>query len=314
MDIREFSYILAIVEHGSFTKAANSLYISQPSLSLYIKNMERRLGFAFFNRTNRKLVLTEEGRVYVEYARKIMELNNDMIEELERLAVRRKIYCRVGLTMTRSMDLMPLFMSRMQERYPGICVEVVVSKTNDLINSVLNQELDFILINKAFENNDLEYVSLYEDQMVIAVNRKNPVRQHADKAPGADLRSIDMKSLVHEPVITFQAGNWQRRMMEYLFSMQDAAPNIICETNNHLSALAHVKAGLGIATLVKSGIRRFVDDDALEFLSVQNEYPGIEFVIAYLKNRAMSDTARSAVHVIEEIVRTSYKEEKERMD
>lgn len=79
MDIREFSYILAIVEHGSFTKAANSLYISQPSLSLYIKNMERRLGFAFFNRTNRKLVLTEEGRVYVEYARKIMELNNDMI-------------------------------------------------------------------------------------------------------------------------------------------------------------------------------------------------------------------------------------------
>ena len=57
-----------------------------------------------------------------------------------------------------------------------------------------------------------------------------------------------------------------------------------------------------------------MDDDALEFLSVQNEYPGIEFVIAYLKNRAMSDTARSAVHVIEEIVRTSYKEEKERMD
>ncbi|MFQ9649102.1 MAG: LysR family transcriptional regulator [Enterocloster sp.] len=55
MDIREFSYILAIVEHGSFTKAANSLYISQPSLSLYIKNMWRDVwALRFFNRTNRK--------------------------------------------------------------------------------------------------------------------------------------------------------------------------------------------------------------------------------------------------------------------
>lgn len=305
MDIREFSYMLAIVEYGSFTKAANALYISQSSLSLYIKNLERRLGFALFNRANRRLDLTEEGQVYVSYARRIMELNSEMMEELERLSVRRKIYCRVGMTMTRSMDLMPLFMSKMQELYPGICVNVVVSKTNDLINSLLNQELDFILINKAFENNELEYISLYEDQMVIAVNRKNPVRQYAKEASGSELRSIDMKYLTQEPVITFQAGNWQRRMMEYLFNMQNAEPNIICETNNHLSALAHVKANLGFATLVKSGISRFVEDNELEFLSVQNSYPSIEFVIAYLKNRAMSDTALSAVNVIKEIINTS---------
>ena len=152
MDIHEFSYILAIVDHGSYTKAADALYISQPSLSLYIKNLERRLGITFFTKTNGKIALTDLGAVYVDYARRIMELNDSMMEEMETIKRKQSIKIRAGLTITRSLDLMPLFLHTMQEKYPDVCVEIVVNKTNDLINSVLNQELDFIMVNKAFAN------------------------------------------------------------------------------------------------------------------------------------------------------------------
>ena len=82
MDIKEYTYILAVVECGSISKAAKKLYISQPSLTTYINNLEKRLGFRFFVEGKGRSHLTPEGELYVEYARQIMILNNNLYEQL----------------------------------------------------------------------------------------------------------------------------------------------------------------------------------------------------------------------------------------
>jgi DNA-binding transcriptional LysR family regulator len=181
-------------------------------------------------------------------------------------------------------------------------VEVVVNKTNDLINSVLSQNLDFAMVNKAFVNNELDYIHLYDEQMVVVVKKGNPVCKYAKSVPGSTMRGIDMKHLINEPFIAFQNGHWQRKMLEYLCHKQNATPNIFCETNSPMSAVAHVKAGLGITTLVKSITRFYRGEDEVEFLSVLNPYPPVEYVIATLKNKTLTDTTKIAISVVQELI------------
>lgn len=99
MELKEARYILAIAKHKSIGKAAESLFISQPSLSRYIKDLENRLGVQLFQRINNRLILTHAGEKYVETAKKITEMYTDLEKDLsginEELSGRLRVGCAV---------------------------------------------------------------------------------------------------------------------------------------------------------------------------------------------------------------------------
>jgi DNA-binding transcriptional LysR family regulator len=100
MNIKDFTYITAIVDCGSYSKAAEALYISQPSLSAYIRNLEKQLDIRFFE--NDRSHLTPAGEIYVSYARKIIALDRQLSDELARVKRADSGKIRIGITPGRS--------------------------------------------------------------------------------------------------------------------------------------------------------------------------------------------------------------------
>ena len=113
MNIKDFNYIAAVVDYGSYSKAAEALFLSQPSLSAYIRNLERQLGFSFFE--NDKRTLTPEGEMYLSYARKIIALDQELMQNIAQLHRLKDNQMRLGITPARSEQYLDALYDRFQQ-------------------------------------------------------------------------------------------------------------------------------------------------------------------------------------------------------
>ncbi len=125
MNLKQFRYVLTLADERSFSQAAEVLSITQPSLSQYIKKIEREIGQGLFDRTNGDVRLTDAGRSYIEIGRKILDLEHQLEEKLSDIATCKAGTISVGISAHRSVALMSAVVRRFKELYPGIILQIV---------------------------------------------------------------------------------------------------------------------------------------------------------------------------------------------
>lgn len=300
MDIREYSYILEIVNYGSITKAAKALYISQPSLSIYIRKLEERLGITFFK--DNKFTLTPEGKVYVDYARKIVQLSNDLHHKLDDMKQDKQRLIRMGFTVTRGAFLLPKLLPAIKEEHPEIEVRFVEAPIIELETMVFDGELDLILVDYPFKEHKLKYIKLFDEEIVIALPRQNPIVGKAVPRLGSRHLWIDIHDLKEEKFILLKKGQKLRQIADNLFQDADFKPNILCETNSAVSAYNLSCTGMGISFSVDSYIERSEDTNSMILLSVGDPQLVREFVMAYSPRQQISSIMKSVMMTIKRIL------------
>lgn len=175
MSINNYNYFLEILEIGSISKAAKKLYISQPALSKYLKQLETDLGAELFNRTS-PLTLTQAGELYLTYVKyskyKEIELRNN----INKIKSDYSGNIRMGITSWRSQILLPLFLNSFIDKYPNIKISVEEDSHKGL-NQMLNSGMiDFCIAHKPckyFQNNYFRY--LMNEKIYLCINKKNPI-------------------------------------------------------------------------------------------------------------------------------------------
>lgn len=125
MDFRQYQYILKVAELGNFTKTANELYITQPSLSHFIAKVEEEMGTPLFNRNTTPVSLTLAGEKYVETAKMVLALNNRLKQELSDIASQKGGVITVSMSHARASFFLPYVLPEFCEKYPGIDVKTV---------------------------------------------------------------------------------------------------------------------------------------------------------------------------------------------
>ena len=143
MNYHELKYILCIAKYQNLTKAAQELYISQPTLTKHLQKLEREMGTKLFSRSGNSYTPTFAGRKYMEYTRKILQIQQDWEKELKDLTENNEGELNVAFPLMRSTCMVPQIMTSFFQKYPKVKVNILEEAYSIQEKLLLNDQLDF---------------------------------------------------------------------------------------------------------------------------------------------------------------------------
>lgn len=257
MEVKEQRYVCTLAETGNLTKAADQLFISQPALSIYISNLEKRLGTPLFDRQGKKFVLTEAGERYVRHARNILQEAEAFDGELTSLLSDQSGRLRLGLPLLRGPWLMPEVLIQFRKKWPD--VELCLREGNiAFLNSLLEaHELDMILINQENMDPKMDHQKLFEEEFLVAVPQGHPLNGRAKFAKGQPYGVLEPEDLDGQVFLGTTEQQSSRVLLDSILTKYHIHPSRMITIRGIELNLQLVAEGVGI-TLVREGFTKFL--------------------------------------------------------
>lgn len=297
MNTKQFTYVLTLAKVGSFSKAADTLNITQPSLSQYIKKIEQEVGMDLFDRIKGEVRLTDAGRVYINIGRQILDLEHQMENAFTDLETNKTGSLVIGAAPYRAASMMPEIASSFQGIYPCIHLIVREGTTAELVEGMEHGEYDLALTLLPIDHRLFSYEKVMEEEMVLAVPSSYPVFQSIAK--DRKYPAINVKELTGQNMVMLTETQYMQRQLNNLLQDYKVHVRTAAIVKSLQAQIQMVKAGVGIA-LVPSGIGRFCTDDVI-FYSFIDDLPKREVVVMWRKDHKLSKIAEDLKQVIHSI-------------
>ena len=305
-------YVYEVFLEGSFTKAAQKLYISQPSLSAMVKKAEAELGSSIFERTTSPLELTEEGQAYIEFIQQSLQNEESLNEKLSDIRKLSKGRIRVGGSNYVLSSIMPEILKHILFRYPGIQIELIEENSFALHRLLENGELDLVIDSFEPKNNPFAWYKLFEETILLAVPKSDPInrslerfqvtKDHIRKRDYADvmLEQSQTEALLRKPFVLLKAENNMHQHAVSTFRQYGIQPTVNLFLDQLVTSLQYTEAGLGCSfvtdTLFRYG-NRGKDVCLYAFNSYENRR---NMSIVHKKNKYVSHASRLLIQVAQE--------------
>ena len=299
MNLKQFKYVQILAQEGSFSKAADVLNITQPSLSQYIKKIEGEVGLALFDRTNGEVRLTDAGRVYIEAGQRIMEIEHQMKVSFTDLQEYKTGSLIIGTAPYRAASMMPDIVASFQKRHPGIHIIVREGTTAEVAEGMEHGEYDLALTLLPVNDRLFNYEKVAEEELVLAV----PASYEPFPAvPFPDRRyaAIETSVLNGKRFVMLTDTQFMQRQLIELLLDNDIKVSAAATVKSLEAQIEMVKAGVGVA-LMPTGIERFCRDSSVVFYSFIDPLPKREVVVFWRKDRILSGVAEELKEVIHSI-------------
>jgi len=245
MELRQLRSVIAVAEEAQFSRAASRLGISQPSLSVQIAHLEAELGLVLFDRSSRRLQLTQAGELLLSRARLVVSEIADVSDELRSL--RGVVAGRVAFGVTRTAgpcDLVGLLRGY-HALYPGVDLVVREGLSFELAEQLRHDQLDLALLSEAPDHTwtGLEASSIASEPLVAVISDDHPL------ASGEALSALDLHE---QSIISFPPGATIRDTIEDACTAVDVTAHVAVETTEVTRIRALAAGGLGIGVLPRS--------------------------------------------------------------
>lgn len=236
MNLKHIQYVLTVLREGNITAAAKKLYVSQPALSQTIKQAEMLLGAPIFDRTTDPISLTYVGQKYVEAAKQVMMIDSNLHAIVEDTKTETHGRIRLGISIQRGMQLLPLVIPPFVQRYPYVKMDLVEHGSDTLEKLTQEGQCDIALITTSKKPNNLEYVLIENEQLVLMAARTTQLAKRFKHG-----EAIDINDCKDEKFVSLRVGHSVRKIQDRLFDRHQFTPNILFETNS-LEAAKQVAA------------------------------------------------------------------------
>lgn len=247
MYIKEINYLLSILQHGSISKAAEELYITQPALSKFLRNVEKQMGAPLFSRQGNELVPTYVGSRYLEYARKIANLQEDWNLEYSDLAGEEHGRMSLMMPPMRNLCLAPYTLAPFWRKYPNI--QVITLEQSSLVQKYLleRRDIDFVIQSDTEPSSSMVHEPLGSEEVVLLMSPDHPLANCGVEKPGCkypwfDLRLAKNASFVLNPQ-TQTTGKVSWKLLEEA----GIVPNILMQTHTTGVAMQIAASGFALA-------------------------------------------------------------------
>lgn len=241
--IEELKTFIAVVESGSFTKAAEVINLSQPSVSIHIKNLEKYFNVNIITRSNkqRNILITENGELLYKRAKEIIKVIEITKDELKNLDDTVKGHLRIGASLTIGEYFLPKFLGEFAKKYPEIQVEVVIGNTEKICDDVKTLKLDIGIIEGVSSSYDFRQEFFSEDKMVLMI----PFNHELVNCENF----LDL--LQNEKWICREQGSGTREYLNLFLTRNKIKPKSMMVLGSNYSIKEAVRNNLGI-TLISS--------------------------------------------------------------
>ena len=275
-------YILAVYKEGGFTKAAEKLFISQPSLSASVKRIEEKIGSPIFDRSATPLTLTEAGREYIRCANEIERSEEDFAKQLSDLQNLTTGEIKIGGSSFFSSFILPHLISKFNETYEKIIFGIYEGNTKNLLAKLHGSEIDLVIDNATITDDNIISIPYISEKLLLAVPKNFRVN---DKLSRFRMSAKDIKSEKHhkypvapillfenEPFVLLNHDNDTGKRAEKLFKSEGINPKIIFRLEQQLSAYNISCTGMGISFVSDTLVKRTQSSDEVYYYNIQKEF------------------------------------------
>jgi DNA-binding transcriptional LysR family regulator len=239
-DLHDLHAFVAVAERASFRQAAADLFLSQSALSRRIEKLEEGLGVKLFERTTRRVQLTNVGQSFLVNVRTALDGLEDAVLGVADLAAHRTGTVTVACVPSAVWHFLPEVLKQFSQRFPRIRVRVHDESAQDVLNLVLAGEADFGINFTGAEDPEIVFEPVYVERYVLAMRRDHPLARR---------KTLSWKDTVGERYISVAKSSGNRSVIDAALAGVEKHPLIFCEVNHVSGVLALVEAGMGVAAV-----------------------------------------------------------------
>lgn len=289
LDLHKLEIFTAIARYKTFTRAAEALHMTQPTVSQQLAMLEAQIGAPLIERDTRRLRLTPAGATLLPYAEKLLTLSQETLEITREAAGLSERTLRLGVGHTLAIYLLPGLLSRYQAHYPTYPIRIIAGNSKQLLAQVAAEAIELALVGLPAEQPGIEVTPFLHDHLVVIV------------APGdrwAERDEVDLEELRQRTLLTREPGSALRACVERLLGASYLAGDGVIQLEETEAIKRSVEAGLGVALIQGIAVKREISAGNLHALRLTGGDDSRTYAVARRHNRPLSTAGNHLVKLL----------------
>lgn len=295
MEMSQLEFLIKVIEEGSFSKAAQRVFRTQPAISIAIRRLEEEVGSPLFDRTQKTPTLTEAGQIIFDYAQRIIALRNQAKENVANLKRLEEGCVRVGANESTSLYLLPEIVLTFRERHPKVKVEIFRNTSDILPREVIDRKIDFALMAYQPTEKELESFHVLKDELILIMNPTHTL---------AKQDSVTVKELGNENFLAHNVQTASRKKVIETFSKHNTPLNITLELDTVETIKRFVRKDLGIALVPRMCVNEEIERGTLATIPVKGLTYSRMLWAVHRKGYAFSPAGQAFLKILKEYAKT----------
>ncbi len=283
LDFKQLESFISIAKHKSFSKAAKELFLTQPTITNHIQNLEKELGTILINRSNRTISLTKAGDILYDFALDMINTKKNTLFTLGEYKGKIEGLIEIASSTIPEEYVVPELIKSFSKKFPHVKYALKHFDSTDVIDEILNQKSNFGFVGAKIRNSQIEYVNISSDELVLIAPSSMDVKSEGGY--------IDLHDFKGQPLIMRETGSgtrdlFVRELEKHKLSMDSF--NIIAHVENTESIKQMVRKGMGISIISKSAVEDEENFSLLNVYKIKELKLNRSFYFAYPKKRTLA--------------------------
>ncbi len=282
MDLRRLQVFCKVVELKSFTRAADAVFLSQPTVSEHIRSLEEYFEQKLLDRLGREVLPTQAGQILYKYARRMLQLNQEAVQAVNQYSGKLAGHLSVGASTIPGTYVLPGFIGAFKEQYPAIHITMKIANSRLVADAVMRGDAEFGVVGARWNDPSLEWQEIFADELSLTVYPGHPWSKRG---------SITLAELADEHFIMRERDSGTRRFFSQVLTEQGfdlARLDVIAEMGSSESIRQSIKARIGVSIMSRYAVAEDVERETLSVVAIEGVHFARPFYLIRRKNRQSS--------------------------
>ncbi len=306
MNLKQIEVFASVAKNENFSRAANELFLSQPTVSAHILALEKELGVRLFDRNTKEVSLTEQGQRLYGYARQMLELQKKIKDAFSETRIEENNFLPIASSSVPSLYLLPQILETFRKKFPKELFKVMETDSVNVVEQILNGNAKIGFAGTRMENNHCKYLPFYEDEMVVIT--PNTMKYRKQKKDMEQSQGMDFSWLEKEIFILREEGSGTRIETEKLLNNMGVSIeklNVIACVGHQETIKRMVRNKSGISVISKLAAMEDANEKKILYFPFPSNIGKRQLYVVYKENGILSDAEK---HLIETVMEMYLKE------
>lgn len=289
VDFKQLESFIEVVNLKSFSKAANKLYLSQPTITSHIQNLESELKTFLLNRNGRKISPTNSGMIFYKYATNILSLKEMAQFQLKTYKNKVNGHLTISSSSVPKQYILPPILKSFTDKYQDVTFTINHNNSQSVIEDILDGYIDFGIVGTKHKNNSLKYIDLLEDTLFL-------VTPNLDKYNYENFKTLNKEFILKEKFLFRTKGSGSRLLIEKKLeesNLNISNLNVVSYLDDNESIKTYIKLNMGISFMSSYAIANEVNSGIFKAFNIEGLNLHRSFYFVYNKNKYLSPLANT---------------------
>ncbi len=275
--------------HGSYTRAAEELFLTQPTVSMQIKHLTKAIGMPLFEQVGKKLFLTQAGKELFATCQEIFNRISQFEMSVADMKGLKQGYLKIAVVTT-AKYVIPRLLGPFCQRYPGVEISLKVTNHSGILERLSENKDDLYILSQVPDEPDVKSYPFLSNPLVVLANHDHPL---------ANEKNIPIQKLVDQPFITRESGSGTRGYVQQLFDQHKIIPNVKIELSSNEAIKQAIAGGLGISILSRHTIALEGASGQIAILDVEHFPIPCHWYVIHLAGKQLSVVAQAFLEYLQ---------------